>query len=165
MSEERVRQDLTGVEAAISSLSPTPTGVDRDRLMYLAGRATAAGSLDARRPRAHWAWPSATAASLLLAVTFATMWAARGEPVVIYRDRPVAAPRESQQPDAAVEEEVESASPRKPWRTDYLRLRRLVLTDGIDAAEPQFGSTPVADVEVLRWRSAFDRTLEDLLEG
>jgi len=164
MSEERVRQDLTGVEAALSSLRPTPTGVDRDRLMYLAGRA-AAGSLDSPRPRGWWVWPSATAASLLLAVTFATMWHARGEPMVVYRDRPVAAPQPAERPGVATEEEVESASPRKEWRTDYLRLRRLVLTDGIDAAIPQSRSTPAADVEVLRWRSGFDRTVEELLEG
>jgi hypothetical protein len=159
-----MRRDLTGVEAALSSLRPAPTGVDRDRLMYLAGRAAAAGSLGARRPRASWLWPSATAASLLLAVTFATMWLGRGEPMVVYRDRPVAAPHASQRPSAPIEEEVEAATPRKQWRTDYLQLRRLVTTQGVDAI-PEMRSAPASGAETLRWRSGFDRTLEELFEG
>ncbi len=154
---------LAAVENALSSLTPTPTGVDRDRVMYLAGRAAAERSPDSRL-RAYWLWPCATAASVLLAVTFATMWAGRGEPVVVYRDRPVAAPRQSQRRDAAIEEKVESASPRKQWRTDYLRLRRLVITQGVGAF-PESEAAPASDVETLRWRSGFDRTLEELLEG
>ncbi|HUT95692.1 MAG TPA: hypothetical protein VMY37_39925 [Thermoguttaceae bacterium] len=170
MSEERVRQDLTGVEAALSSLTPTPTGVDRDRVMYLAGRAAAGGSLDLPRRRAWWLWPSATAASLLLAVTFAAMWHARGEPVVVYRDRPVAAPQPAEQPRVATEEkqevegEVAIASPGAPWRTDYLQLRRLVTMRGIDAL-PESRAAPASHVETLRWGSGFDRALAEFLEG
>ena len=170
MSEERMKQDLTSVEATLSALRPTPTGVDRDRLMYLAGRAAAASSLGLRRPRADWLWPSTTAASLLLAITFAAMWHARGEPVVVYRDRPVAASQLAEQPRvAAVEKEkeevqVESASPRKAWRTDYLQLRRLVATQGVGAI-PESGAPPASHVEPLRWGSGFDRTLAELLDG
>ena len=94
MSQDRVNPDLAAVEAAVGSLRPAASGVDRDRLMYLAGRAAGGdGSHHARR-RAGWFWPCSTAASLLVAVTFAGMWLSRGEPEVriVFRDRPVTVP-------------------------------------------------------------------------
>jgi len=156
--------DLEATEAVFSSLRPAPSGVDRDRLMYLAGRAaTGAGSADVQRPRGRWLWPCSTAASLLVAVTFAGMWLSHGEPEVriVFRDPPVAVPEPSEQPAEATD--VVDASPRESWRTDYLRLRRLVMTEGVEAMPP--GAAPAADVETLRWRSGFSRTLEELLEG
>lgn len=168
MSEERMNRDLKAVEAALSSLTPTPSGVKRDRLMYLAGRAAAEErSATGGRLPVSWLWPCATAASVLVAVAFAAMWFAGGKPEVriVYRDLPVRVPEQPQQPTVPTDENVEPASPRKQWRTDYLRLRHLVMTEGIDAAIPQSGSAPGADSEVLRWRSGLDRTLEELLEG
>jgi len=159
-------EELAAVENALSSLRPTPTGVDRDRVMYLAGRAAAGGPLDSPRRPAGWLWPSATAASLLLAVTFATVWLARGKPVVVYRDRPVAAPQPAEQPRLATDEneEVKVASPQRPWRNDYLQLRRLLTAQGANAI-PETGSAPASQAETLRWGSGFERTLEELLEG
>ena len=102
---------------------------------------------------------------MLVAATFAGMWLSRGEPEVriVYRDRPVAAP---EAPDKAVEaiKVADDASPRKSWRSDYLRLRRLVMTEGVGAM-PENAAPPPGDVEVLRWGSGFQRTLEELLEG
>jgi len=178
MSDQRMSEELAAVESALSSLDPAPTGVERDRVMYLAGRAAAGGSFDPLPARAAWLWPSTTAASLLVAVAFAAMWHARGEPVVVYRDRPAAArqptpppaERRAEQPRMAteakqeVQEEVENASPGAPWRTDYLRLRRLVTTRGIDAL-PESGSAPAPRVETLRWGSGIERTLAELLDG
>jgi hypothetical protein len=166
MSEKRMTRDRTSVEAALSSLHPAPTGVDRDRLMYLAGRAAADGSPGARRLLADWLWPVATAASLLLAVTFATMWVARGGPRIVYVERPAQAqkgvPQATAPPTEAAEPEPKPRQ--KRWRTEYLQLRRLVTTRGVEAI-PEMRSAPASDVETLRWRSAFDRTLEELLEG
>ncbi len=158
MSEKPVKNDLAAVEAALGALRPTPSGVDRDRLMYLAGRAAGSRSQGARRRRADWLWPCATAASMLLAVGFAMMWAtAEPEVRIVYRDRTVPIEEPSQQ-------RVEVASTLKPWRTDYLRLRHLVMTEGVDALGPS-DAGPGVEVEPLRWRSVHDRTLEELLEG
>ncbi len=164
MSQDKVNPDLEAMEAAFSSLRPAPSGVDRDRLMYLAGQAaTGSGSADVRPPRAGWWWPCSTAASLLVAVTFAGLWLSRGEPEVrvVFRERPVAVPQPTEQLDEATD--VVDASPRKSWQTDYLRLRRLVMTQGVEAM-PEKAAT-AADVETLRWRSGLQRTLEELLEG
>ena len=55
MSEKRVKPDLEAIQSALSSLRPTESGVDRDRLMYLAGQAAGgAGSVDVPRRRAGW---------------------------------------------------------------------------------------------------------------
>ena len=64
--------DLQALEAALASLAPRSAAIDRDRLMYEAGRA----SVSTVRAAAHggWAWPaafsgmSALAASLFLAL-------------------------------------------------------------------------------------------------
>jgi hypothetical protein len=162
MSQDKVNPDLEAVEAAVGSLRPAPSGIDRDRLMYLAGRAAGGdGSHHARR-RAGWFWPCATAASLLAAVTFAGMWLSRGEPEVqiVYRDRPAAVP----EPAPDLDEGVEEPSTREGWRGDGLRMRRLVMTEGVEAM-PERSAPPSGEVETLRWRSGFQRTLEELLEG
>lgn len=167
MSQDKMKPDLEAMEAALSSLRPAPSGADRDRLMYLAGQAaTGAGSADARPPRTGWFWPCSTAASLLVAVTFAGMWLSRGEPEVrvVFRDRPVAAPQPPDQADEAIAADVVDASPGKSWQTDYLRLRRLVMTEGVEAM-PERTATPSADVETLRWRSGFQSMLKELLES
>lgn len=166
MSEKKVKPDLEAIQSALSSLQPTESRVDRDRLMYQAGQAAVgAVSVDVPRRRVGWMWPCATAASLLVAVTFAGMWLSRGEPEVriVYRDRPVAVP---EVPDKTVEaiNVADDASPRESWRSDYLRLRRLVTTDGVGAM-PKDVAPPPDDDEVLRWGSGFQQTLDELLEG
>jgi hypothetical protein len=165
MSEKPVKNDLSAVEAALGALRPAPSGVDRDRLMYLAGEAAASRSRGGRRRRADWLWPCATAASVLLAVTFATMWfAAEPEVRIVYVSERDETPKPAPQPTAVTEQDIERALPQKKWRTDYLQLRRLVMTEGVDLLPPS-ESAPGADVETLRWRSIHERTLKELLEG
>jgi hypothetical protein len=55
--------ELTEIEAALVSLTPMRSRLDRDRLMFRAGQA-------ARRPTtaAHWAWPSIAAALAVVAL-------------------------------------------------------------------------------------------------
>lgn len=60
-------EELTPLEAALAELAPVPARLDRDAVMYAAGRAAA--------PR-RWLWPTATGffalLSLILAVRLAT---------------------------------------------------------------------------------------------
>ena len=165
MSQKPMKNDLAAVEATLGALRPAPSGVDRDRLMYLAGEAAAGRSLGRRRRRADWLWPCAAAASMLLAVSFATMWvSAEPEVRIVYVERGEEKPEPAPQPTAAADQEVERARPQKTWGTDYLRLRRLVMTEGIDVLGPSYSGRG-ADAEPLRWRSIHDRTLKELLEG
>ena len=63
---EELPEDLKAIEASLIGLTPAAGQLDRDRVMYLAGRASAKPT-----PRvAAIGWPLATAASLLLALTF-----------------------------------------------------------------------------------------------
>ncbi len=75
MSEKRLNDDLASMEAALGSLTPAPSSIDRDRLMFAAGRACTSRVSASRQPIA-WLWPCATAASLLLAIITSTLWIA-----------------------------------------------------------------------------------------
>jgi len=118
MQPEPLRPELSAVEAALASLAPRSSGLDRDRLMYLAGQA--AGLKTARRRPAAWLWPCATAASLLLAAVLGLRGPRPGEQVA---SRPV----EVTPPAPAIEK------PRQSDPNEYFRLRELVLRHGVEA--------------------------------
>jgi len=82
MSQKKMNDDMCAFEAALASLTPAASSVDRDQIMYLAGQA--AGRAVARSPLApaRWFWPCATAASLLVAVTVAVIAISRGPQIV-----------------------------------------------------------------------------------
>src|SRR5947209_8446338 len=65
-TEEELPDELKAVEIALRGLTPATGTIDRDRLMYLAGRASAEKSL----PKfSRFGWPLATAALVLLSLT------------------------------------------------------------------------------------------------
>ena len=91
MADEERNEDLDDLEAALASLSPRGSRIDRDRLLFLAGRASAeptSGSSVRRR----WLWPAATAASLTAACVLGALLAVRPEtPVrrqIVYIEQP-----------------------------------------------------------------------------
>lgn len=65
-------------EAALSRMRPRSAGVQRDRVMYLAGRASREAAGNRWRPQT-----VATAAGWLLAAGFCGLWLQRPEPVVV----------------------------------------------------------------------------------
>jgi hypothetical protein len=86
MSEERLNDELTAIEAALGSLTPVPSNVQRDRVMFLAGRATADRAMPPRRHGwATWLWPCATSASLLAAAVFGVLWGTNDKPTIVER--------------------------------------------------------------------------------
>lgn len=125
MQPEHLRPELAAVEAALASLAPRASGLDRNRLMYLAGQA--AGLKTARRRPAAWLWPCATAASLLLAAVLGLRGSTSREPAL--------APTEmASAPAPADRQERRDAS-------EYFRLRQLVLARGVEALpEPRISS-------------------------
>src|SRR5207249_4269014 len=67
-------EEARGLEQALMTLRPSAEPIDRDRLMFLAGRATAQGDIAmhngvsaVRTTFSHWLWPSATAISTVAA--------------------------------------------------------------------------------------------------
>ena len=79
MSEKRISEELAAVEAALAALKPAASLVDRDRVMFLAGRASAAViAFPSKRRKTQWLWPCITAVSLLLAIASSGMLFLRG---------------------------------------------------------------------------------------
>jgi hypothetical protein len=126
-------EDLKSIESAFGGLTPTFSALDRDRLMYLAGRASANRSSRVAR----FGWPLATAALALVSMALGSLWltADRGGTRIVY----VNANEPSNVATATV------ATPANPFdsnrdRQSYLHLRNVVLVRGVDAlpesAEP-----------------------------
>ncbi len=148
MSEEKRNETMTELETALAALEPQSSVVDRDRVMFLAGRASANKSaLPAKRSLIALLWPLVTVASLFLAVTFAAMLLARGKPQVVYVEKSESVAEPHQEETSVIGGEDQEPKHRKV-RVDYLKLRRLVLTEGVDALpspEPRLapnGSVP-----------------------
>ena len=98
MPEKRLNDELAAVEAALAALKPAASLVDRERLMFLAGRASASGIATGDSPdfrvnengtgyhlgafatnrKAKWLWPCLTAVSLLLAIVSTSALMLRG---------------------------------------------------------------------------------------
>ncbi|MFC1596606.1 hypothetical protein ACFL5Q_01485 [Planctomycetota bacterium] len=136
MSEERLSEALTAMEAGLASLQPKPSSLHRARVLYLAGQASVReAKAVSRNTRVGWLWPVATAGSLLLAVTLAGVLLLGGaRPPTVERvvEVPVDPPEDSTgERDHLLAVSGESLGP--PLRIDYLVLRRLVLTQGLDA--------------------------------
>jgi hypothetical protein len=130
MSQEPLNPDLAAVETAMASLAPRPSTIDRDRLMFLAGQATRG------RDRAGWLWPLSTAASLMVAVGLVALLVVRGEPQTV--ERIVYVPSESPVKAVAVVQvahETEALS-------NYLRMRRLMIEQGLDKLPESSSSDP-----------------------
>src|SRR5215475_11600472 len=72
MSESAHDDELAAFQAALARLTPTPDGINIARLLFRAGQLSA--------PRRSWAWPCATAASIMLATTLGS--------VVLFRPAP-----------------------------------------------------------------------------
>jgi hypothetical protein len=122
--------ELAAIEAALRSLAPVPSGVDRDRLMYLAGRAS--GRPGARRA-VSWLQTCVTAASLLGAVVFGGLWAG---------GQRADGGRLAQAPSATSPGTLDGATvlvttPLSPWSNR--RLCQLVLEKGVDAMPSSAG--------------------------
>ena len=90
---ERPDRGLIEFERAFGALSPTPGRLDRDRLMYLAGRSAAR-----RSPASRWAWPAIAAGFALVAAGEAALLLARPDPEPRIVERLVHVPAPSPSP-------------------------------------------------------------------
>jgi hypothetical protein len=120
MSEERLNTELAAIEAALCSLAPAPSNIQRDRLMFLAGKASA------RHRASRLLWPLTTVASLFLATTFAVLWAKGGN------ERLTESPIGVRTAASPIIDDIPcDAAPPSPWSNR--RLCQLVLEKGVDA--------------------------------
>ncbi|MGD0383766.1 MAG: hypothetical protein ABSA77_09605 [Thermoguttaceae bacterium] len=140
MSEKRLNEELAAVEAALASLKPAAAGADRDRVMFLAGRASANAYLPpTHRLKTQWLWPCTTAVSLLLAIASSGMLflsgTAKGEKEAAYTKSNQILWYEHVQKETP---EVKRPRPRPSSGRDnipmdYLSLNRLITEKGVEA--------------------------------
>jgi hypothetical protein len=137
--------DLKPIEAALGALVPA-SRIDRDRLMYLAGAASAV-ALE-RNPRIgvhRMFWPLAAAAMFLVSLGLGALITFR-EPAdrIVYVDRPSAASERSREPSlAALNKNIQPQFTAGAASTDasYLVLRDQVLRLGINALNKPSGES------------------------
>jgi len=137
MSEMQSNDELAAVEEALAQLTPSTSGVNRDRLMFQAGRRSAR--------RARWSWPLAAAATALVGVILGLQlaprpdapdpgaMAARGHAPSDYRpeERDMAASGHGTPVSRPAPTEQERRQARET--AAYMRLRDRVLAEGLDA--------------------------------
>src|SRR6266851_10384501 len=75
MSEDILDPEMTSLETALAGLAPRPAGIDRDRLMFLAGQRSAAWP--------GWLWPCASAALASAATLLGVLILYRPEPQIV----------------------------------------------------------------------------------
>jgi hypothetical protein len=162
--------ELKATEQALAAIAPRPAQVERDRLMFLAGAASAAargqgtgdrGQEERVAPvgRGTWLWPAASAAlgATSLALTIALVVRANPPPQVVYVERPApavpaASPRiavQSVQPSPSQPAAEIAVAPRPAPRPativqvpadNYVRSREVALRMGLDALGAQRAS-------------------------
>ncbi len=150
--EGRLPDELEELQRALKSLEPLPGRLDRGRLMYLAGQASAGvspsvTSATGASQKWNWAWPASTAAMTLVAATLAVALAVRPQPQIVretvYVKQPAVPQTAADEPGSRrtfVLDTVprRSASADKPGgvpAASYLSMsmRRTVLEQGVDA--------------------------------
>jgi hypothetical protein len=135
MSQPRNDPSLSAVERALAGLAPSAGALNRDALMFAAGRASA--------PRG-WGWPCAAGATLAAAALAVLLFFRPApEPVVRYVPAPAAPQETAPSPPPAGDSLAQDEAPVSPPRPGmgYLTLRQQVERWG-DAGLP---STPLAD--------------------
>jgi hypothetical protein len=158
--------ELRALGAAYAQLRPTAVGLDRDRLLFLAGQASVSGMAPAvRGSRGGWFWPAATismtgVAAMLLAALMLRTEPPSVERVVYVNSSALADQRNSARddrlPGTAIDRSVlDATSPGIRTLT-----RQLLLGDGPLAAEPfaqisanEPGYQPPVEEDVLSSRS------------
>ncbi|MCH7988698.1 MAG: hypothetical protein IID46_06030 [Planctomycetes bacterium] len=149
--KEFLSEGLKEIENALASLVPKSSGIDRDRLLFLAGQASAS-QLPHTTPRRIRLWQMTTALSTTAAVALGVMLAVRGQPEVIHEIQYVTRNTNeseitvsSDSSDRTLEIENQQSTPYSPppsyrsfeneWspQQSYLRRREIALNRGIDA--------------------------------
>jgi hypothetical protein len=117
MSDETHDPDLKALEAALGALRPTPDAIERDRLMFQAGRASV--------PRPGRFWQATAGTFGTLSVLLGGLLLLRPAPA----ERIVYVPSQAETP--AVLAGLPVADPPPP--NGYLRLRQFVHREGVEA--------------------------------
>jgi len=132
MSEGSLPEGLSAVESALRGLAPHAGGLDRDEVLFRAGRASG--------PR-RWPWALAAVTSAATAGVLGALLALRPAPPVVERVRYVPVPAEADgEPGSVPPEVIQTRSP-----LPHLEWQHKLMTRGLDA----LGEPPPARPSIL----------------
>ena len=137
MQEDRLTPSERELELVLGGLNPVRTGIDRDRLMFQAGRAST------KRQSHLW-----QAMSACLAVVLVASILYRPAPPTVEHGTTVVASQAQPSPSTKVAMQLYDVAGGRYFEpvSDYVRLRGAVLRRGIDAL-PTSNPAPVTDEE------------------
>ena len=152
MSHEHEPPELAAVERVLAVVAPAPPRIDRDRLMFLAGIASATpgavvasggrepAEVTAHSTRNNWFWPASTAALAATSLALAVALAVQPDPPerIVYLVRPATNPASTPAPVPRELPHVTStlqsrSAPAELPANNYLRSREVALRFGLDA--------------------------------
>lgn len=140
-------EELNEIERALTALSPAAPRLDRDALMYEAGR----GSW-----RRRWLWPAAACGFAVLAAGLGVRLATRTpdivERVVVVREQPdsnAAEPPATNGSDSPIDRDSAMNEAPDPALSPYLRMEREILRHGDLPAPPgaNYGVSPLPSLD------------------
>jgi hypothetical protein len=148
MSERSEERELTALESALREMRPKPDTIDREMLMYRAGRASGHS----------WLWPITSVAATSLATVLGVLLLIRSDPPIIERivyvpvppvprELPPAKPEDSIPPpplEPLVMEPLESSP-----RGEYLRMQERVLRLGLKGIPPPTPAPPLPETPTV----------------
>lgn len=150
-----MNESLESLAASLSSLTPRSSEVNRDRLMYEAGRAAALKGLVANRAGVRF-WKLTTALSTVAAACFAmlSMQNFGVKPETIVQQKldpavPMNVVREAEEMPEAIEV---AAMPVRPLNSTYLSQRNLALAEGIDSLPRLQGASGNSSASAATYR-------------
>lgn len=152
---------MNQVEAALRSLVPTRSSIDRDRILFAAGQASI------RRTSAHRAWMAVAASLALLAAGEGVLLAHRPEPRMVERVVIVRVPAPSPEPAPKLAEVRPPAAPLEAGPTARDRLAWQILRYGLDGLPAaRFSARNDAEAWSVAPRQRLrDELLKDLESG
>jgi hypothetical protein len=179
MSErQEFTEDMSGfseddrhIERLLASLKPHESHINRDRVMFLAGQASAVVSQRSRSLRLNrWLWPAATACAACAGLSVGvSLGHVRGNPVQVLVEMPrtiqkMATPEQAAQEPIAqtlpgTSEESDADQPNSHQRSNLLALRNRMLATEAEDPSQSGDSFRMAETGVRREPAATYREL------
>jgi hypothetical protein len=154
--------ELKAFEARLAALSPCGDRLDRDRLMFLAGRAAAEAALVSPQPmprhtREHKAWPAAFAAMTAVAATLLVMLVTRPTPI----EQPIVHVADSVERAPAIrsfadERPISNSNVLSTADARRRDIEHLLLAAGGDVANVPVSESDRATLTPTAWRQIID---------
>lgn len=166
--------ELSPLERSLASLRPAPAAIDRDEVLFQAGRAAAVAQQAATQTSRVRLWQLATAAMLLLSLTTTTLWLADRQRSEVagsggtkiddhWPDHsPAVQPEKT---DTLIDDTVPGTDTgNRPSHdappSDYLALRQFVLRNGAEALPAPAATSASETPRLPAWRDGLrDRRL------